>query len=203
MNLTKVNFVEWLVNKFASFQTKLNNSVEKQEFAKLNEKVDYISNGIFKDIVLEDSVTSDKYVVEINNGVISTRLLPNTLLVNESTKTEFYDGDFVNLQDIILSLSYSNGQNEEIDDYSRLHISPSIVTKNDTELKISYLYKGAELLTTLLPINVVDFDPAVKLIDFNYTDNQDGSYTITGWKQTLNGESSTEIIIPNNIHIKL
>lgn len=35
------------------------------------------------------------------------------------------------------------------------------------------------------------------LIDFNYTDNGDGTYTITSWKGTYNEEPSTEIIIPN------
>lgn len=36
------------------------------------------------------------------------------------------------------------------------------------------------------------------LIDFNYEENEDGTYTLTSWKGTFNGESSTEIRIPND-----
>ncbi len=36
------------------------------------------------------------------------------------------------------------------------------------------------------------------LIDFNYEENEDGTYTLTSWKGTFNGEPSTEIRIPND-----
>jgi hypothetical protein len=36
------------------------------------------------------------------------------------------------------------------------------------------------------------------LQDFEYTSNEDGTYTLTDWKGTFNGESSTEIIIPDS-----
>ena len=42
-----------------------------------------------------------------------------------------------------------------------------------------------------------------RLIDFEYTENDDGTYTITDWKGTLNGESSTECIIPEHKLIKV
>ena len=45
-------------------------------------------------------------------------------------------------------------------------------------------------------------DPFI-LIDFEYTANNDGTYTLTGWKETLNGEPSNEMIIPNNNKIVL
>ena len=35
------------------------------------------------------------------------------------------------------------------------------------------------------------------LVDFEYVVNEDGTHTLTGWKGTLNGESSTELVIPN------
>ena len=40
------------------------------------------------------------------------------------------------------------------------------------------------------------------LIDFKYTDHGDGTYTITDWKQTYNGQSSTKCVIPNYNWIK-
>lgn len=45
--------------------------------------------------------------------------------------------------------------------------------------------------------------PEVVLIDFTYTKNEDGTYTITDWKGTLNGEASTECIIPDHDLIKV
>ena len=34
------------------------------------------------------------------------------------------------------------------------------------------------------------------LADFEYTDNGNGTYTITGWRGTYNGQSSNKCIIP-------
>ena len=39
------------------------------------------------------------------------------------------------------------------------------------------------------------------LQDFNYTDNNDGTYTLTGWKETYQGKPSTEMIIPDSPNI--
>lgn len=37
------------------------------------------------------------------------------------------------------------------------------------------------------------------LMDFDYTRNDDGTYTINSWKGTLNGETSTECVVPSTI----
>lgn len=203
MKFAKINFLKWLNEKIASIDDRFNNTVEKDDFTKLANKVNYTSNGFFKDIILEDDVTSYKYVLEINDGVISTRILPNGVSIDSSTKVEFFNGDCINPQDIIVNLTYPNGETEKVSDYTKIKISPLVVSKEDKELKIIYLYKGVEFLTSTFPITVVDFNPDVKLVDFNYDDNGDGTYTLTGWKKTLNGEASTEIIIPNNVNIKL
>ncbi len=39
------------------------------------------------------------------------------------------------------------------------------------------------------------------LVDFEYTDNGDGTAIITGWKGTLNGVASTEMVIPDDDRI--
>ena len=36
------------------------------------------------------------------------------------------------------------------------------------------------------------------LIDFDYTSNNDGTYTLNAWKGTYKGEPSTKIVVPNN-----
>lgn len=47
------------------------------------------------------------------------------------------------------------------------------------------------------------FDPSSVLRDFEYTDNGDNTYTLTGWKGTKDGVLSTECIIPDNSSIIL
>lgn len=39
------------------------------------------------------------------------------------------------------------------------------------------------------------------LIDFEYIDNGDGTFTLVSWKGTLNGVASTEMVIPNDTRI--
>lgn len=41
------------------------------------------------------------------------------------------------------------------------------------------------------------------LIDFDYTKEEDGTYSLTAWKETLNGDASTELIIPDDSSITL
>lgn len=45
--------------------------------------------------------------------------------------------------------------------------------------------------------------PSVSVVDFEYTNNGDGTVTLTAWKETYNGESSTECIIPDDSNIIL
>lgn len=52
-------------------------------------------------------------------------------------------------------------------------------------------------------INYGIFNPETDLKDFEYESDGSGSYTLTGWKGTLNGEPSEEMIIPDNKKIIL
>lgn len=62
------------------------------------------------------------------------------------------------------------------------------------------LQRILELINNLQP-SIPPFDDI--LVDFEYTDNGDGTATITGWKGTKDGAVSTEIVIPDNNNIKL
>lgn len=46
-------------------------------------------------------------------------------------------------------------------------------------------------------------DLILKLIDFEYEDNRDGTVTLTAWKETLNGVANTEMVIPDDSRIIL
>ena len=52
-------------------------------------------------------------------------------------------------------------------------------------------------------INYGIFNPETDLKDFEYESDGSGSYTLTGWKGTLNGIPSTELVIPDNKNIIL
>lgn len=46
-------------------------------------------------------------------------------------------------------------------------------------------------------------DIIYRLVDFEYTNNGDGTVTLTAWKGTLNGVASTELVIPDDSRIIL
>lgn len=51
--------------------------------------------------------------------------------------------------------------------------------------------------------NALDPELIASLIDFEYTVNDNGTVTLTAWKQTLNGVPSTEMVIPDDSRIIL
>ena len=197
----KMTFGAWLKKKFEQIEKKLTGFVD-------GEYVDTaINNNIFDHMVIKDSNTSYKYYLKIRDGILTTEAFPVGFSVNiENIKTTFYEGEYISTDDLDVSVTYPNGNEEKITDWSNVQFSRYLdkpLTKQDNELTLTYVFDNKELFATTLSLTIIDFDPAVVLIDFNYTDNGDGTYTITSWKQTLNGENSTEIIIPNNGKIKL
>jgi hypothetical protein len=64
---------------------------------------------------------------------------------------------------------------------------------NYVQFKVRQLQRYVQTLKSLDEI----------LIDFDYIKNNDGTVIITGWKQTLNGKPSTELIIPDDERIIL
>lgn len=61
-------------------------------------------------------------------------------------------------------------------------------------------YNGVVLWTSVIPLPE---DLVLKLIDFEYRANRNGTVTLTAWKQTLNGVASTECVIPDDNRIVL
>ena len=80
-------------------------------------------------------------------------------------------------------------------------ISSAITWTNDSANK-RYYNTSANIY--IYPVaNVYKAEETAMLQDFTYDDNNDGTYTLTGWKETHNGVASTEMIIPNNKKIIL
>ena len=59
-------------------------------------------------------------------------------------------------------------------------VSVTDLIQNDVVYEVAKIVNMAEILQ-----------------DFEYTKNNDGTYTITAWKGTKNGEPGTEILIPS------
>ena len=161
-----------------------------------------LSDTIYDGIRLRDSITSDVYTLKIENGVLVTSLEPSDISVDIGSLT-FEDGEVLDkgILENKVSLLYPNGDSESVD-INDVSISPEVVSKDHPEINVSYTV-DEKAFTKSIAITVTDFDPATRLIDFEYTDNGNGTYTITGWKGTKNGEASTEMVIPNNSKIIL
>lgn len=80
-----------------------------------------------------------------------------------------------------------------VDNVARKVIQPYIGVDNVART-ITKSYIGVDNVARLC---YEAFNAAEILIDFNYVDNGDGTYTLTGWKGTLNGMLSTELVVPD------
>ena len=96
------------------------------------------------------------------------------------------------------------------------------ITMNTLLINSAYSFVGAYMTWTnagtyyyntmsniyIYPVaNVAEIESAElfakSLSDFEYVANEDRTYTLTGWKETLNGVSSTRLVIPDDNRIKL
>ena len=147
-------------------------------------------------IMMKDPTNGYDYTLRMENGVlISTCTLVAIEVTSNPTKMTYSDGDHIDTTGMVVSAIYEDGSTRPITNYA----CTNAVTTSNPVFTISI----SNEISTTLPVTVNKFDPAVVLIDFEYTDNGDGTYTITNWKETYNGEPSTEMIIPDNEHIIL
>lgn len=146
-------------------------------------------------IILIDQINGYHYIACMRDGNFVTYCAIKSIEVTTMpTKTEYTAGEYFDPAGMTIVATTYDGTTKEITDF----IYPSsYILDNDTFIEIKYIEAGITHIATV-PITVNPFNPAIILIDFNYTDNGDGTYTVIGWKGTYNGEASTEIIIPDN-----
>lgn len=53
------------------------------------------------------------------------------------------------------------------------------------------------ILDAILALGLVNIPMSELLVDFSYSENTDDTATITGWNGTHNGDTTTEMVIPN------
>ena len=166
--------------------------------------VDEHSISVIDGFTMRDQTTNYKYLMQLRDGVLTSILLPSSISVDSSSLTNLNDGDIIEGKDLVINATYPDGTTSALSDSDKGNIicTPKELTADVKQITVKYKVGDYELTQTI-NVNVTAFDPAVKLQDFNYTDNGDGTYTLTGWKETHNGVASTEMIIPNNKKIIL
>lgn len=136
---------------------------------------------------MDESTTSVSLTWSIGKATIST-------VPSQSGKL-YYTGNSI-------SPTWSNYDNSQLT-ISGTTSATNIGTYNATFTPKSN-YQWSDGTTTIKTVTwrITDNWPNI-LQDFTYTENSDGTATITDWKQTLNGSSSTELVVPDNPRIIL
>lgn len=135
-----------------------------------------------------------------NGNLVTRRTVSSIEVTTMPNKIEYYAGEyFDDSTGMVVTATCEDGSVIEITNYTCSN-NQFIIGKNT--VTISYNEAG-NTYTTTITVNAVEFDAATILIDFEYTDNGDGTYTITAWKGTKNGVASTEMVVPNSSNIIL
>ena len=191
---------EWVGDETVATQISTANTTMQNYVSTEVETINTMLSSMRNGIVLVDQINGHTYLVSMRDGElvssIGTQYIEITTL---PTKTSYVDGDIFDPTGMVVTAIGYDGTSKEITSFTYPETG---LVEGTTSINISYIEGGIKH-TESVAITVGAFDPAVVLVDFYYTDNSDGTYILTGWKQTYNGESSTELIIPNNTHIIL
>ena len=145
-------------------------------------------------LTLCDINTGYKHYVFIEDGYVnSTIAITGIKVLSNPTKLDYTDSDVFDPSGMIVASVLPNGKEIVITNdvtYDKF------VTLGSTNHIITYTEVDGTVHTTEVPIITRSLE--VALDDFIYTTNDDGTYTIDGWKETLNGEPSTKCLVPNS-----
>lgn len=144
--------------------------------------------------LMTDAEDGFTYVIEMRNGnLVSSRMCAGIKIVTPPDKVEYLADEVIDITGMVVEATYEDGSVRTLETYTYSERAPI-----DGILTVTYTYGGRTVIDS--------FDLTVRptpesLVDFEYIENEDGTYTLTEWKGTFNGEESTEIIIPNNSFI--
>lgn len=143
-------------------------------------------------LTLFDKVNGYEYLVFMENGNLVSAMKTTSIKVSSlPDKTDYTDTEEFDPSGVVILSIAQDGTEKEITDYT---YDKYVTTGSDIHT-IRYIEAGIEY-TVEVPITTRTLEMA--LIDFEYTVNEDRTYTITSWKGTLNGEPSTKMHIPNS-----
>lgn len=147
----------------------------------------------YLELVLTDKVTGYDYIVSMVNGkmVYESFCSSNIQIEQYPTKMIYGANETFNPAGMVVIAYCEDGSVKEITNYTYSNVD------SDGKVTITYIERGKKYITTIY-VDVIN-----ELVDFYYTDNGNGTVTITGWKGTLNGEPSTEMVFPNDPRVIL
>lgn len=136
--------------------------------------------------LLRDEETGARYHVFMKNGALTTTPMCSKIRITTLPDSiDYLPGDLFDPTGMVVEAVHEDGSSTVITDYTY----PTEVLENGrTSVVIGYTEFGQTFT-----VNLID----TILVDFEWEDNQDGTVTIVGWNETLNGKPSTELIVPD------
>ena len=143
-------------------------------------------------IVLKDAINGNIYMLQMQNGkLVSFSIALSIQITVPPAKSVYSEGEEFDPTGMVISAICQDGSTREIINY----------TYSEDNRTITIIYREWKSIHTAT-LEIIRASIKDLLIDFDYTTN-DGTYTIINWKGTLNGQPSTEMVIPDNENIIL
>lgn len=149
-------------------------------------------------ITLKDVDTYYRYNVFIKNGTLTTSIACASIRVDSIPDKEYLEYDKLDISGAVVIAIGEDGSERQVTGFTYPEVVPSA---DNPEIIIHYVEFGRDFTATATLPSIKSMRDI--LIDFDYTANDDGTYTLTAWKETLNGEPSTELVVPDNSRIKI
>lgn len=147
-----------------------------------------IDRSKFDAITLTDEANGYEYIIKMKNGTLTSICKTSKISVTTMpAKTEYLQGELFDPTGMAVVGVRQDGTTYEID--TSTYTAPVL----ETPFFISYTEAGETYVAAI----DIDLTP-LSLVDFDYTSQPDGTYKINSWKGTLNGEPSTELVVPNS-----
>lgn len=142
-------------------------------------------------ISLVDQVNGYTYYISMRDGeLVSYCQIESIAVTTMPDRVKYAPGEHFDPTGMVITATCADGTTREITDYT---YTTDPLVEGTTSVSIIYSENGVDYE---LPV-AITCSMASILTDFTYSDNGDGTYTITGWDGTYNGEASTEIVIPD------
>ena len=153
--------------------------------------------------IITDEINGCDYVLRMRGGRLITYCMLSSIAIKTyPTKATYAYGDKYDSTGITLIATYQDGSTKEITSGFTVECPDTVDNK---EIEITVTYNAYDVTCTVTGKHVLEkFYGQTELSimkDFEYIDNGDGTFTITDWKHTLNGEPSTECVIPDDPNI--
>lgn len=191
--------LDWQGNAWYAGNVYTGGTGQDDENAKKLATEEFVNNSIAevtkpKDyFILKDNINKYNYVIQMQNGsLVSFIKTADIKVTTPPAKTDYTDTEEFDPTGMVVVAVGEDGSEREITDYT---YDKYVTTESNTHT-IKYIDEaGTEYITE---VSIVTRTIEEALVDFNYTANSDGTYTITGWKGTRNGVASTEMVFPNS-----